>query len=353
MGKAFDGSKGGASVGKRVDSVQCNVLNLLFRVTNTYDLNLLTALDALLSTGSVTAAAARMHLSTPAMSHTLARIRESFGDPILVRAGRKLVPTPRALALAEPVRALLAQAHALRGPADADSLAGLRRRFVVRAPEGIAVVFGASLSIALQAEMPLAALQFLPETYVDPAALREGRIDLDIGSFRTIDPETRTQVLSEQALVGAVRAGHPLLKTPKKTPITAERFAAARHVGVVPRPGESSPVDTSLAELGLQRQVALLVPSTFSALIAASRTDLVASAHERSARGMAASLGLVIFELPIPMQMEPMRMAWHPRHQADPAHRWLRDCIARILNDPHWIKPSVASLTGNARRGVI
>ena len=321
-------------------------------MANTYDLNLLTALDALLATGSVTEAAARVHLSTPAMSHTLARIREAFGDPILVRAGRKLVPTPRALALAEPVRALLAQAQALREPAEVQGLAAIRRRFVVRAPEGIAVVFGASLSRALELEMPLAALQFLPETHADPGALREGRIDLDVGSFRIIDPETETQVLSVQALVGAVRTGHPLLRALKKTPIAVERFAAARHVGVTPRPGEGSPVDTALVALGLQRQVVLLVPSTFSALIAASRTDLVACVPERIARGMAASLGLAVFELPIAVQSEPMRMAWHPRHQADSAHRWLRDCIQRQLDDPHWIRPSVKSLTEGTRKGV-
>lgn len=321
-------------------------------MANTYDLNLLAALDALLATGSVTEAAARMHLSTPAMSHTLARIRETFGDPILVRAGRKLVPTSRALALAEPVRALLAQAQALRAPADAEGLAAIRRRFVVRAPEGIAVVFGANLSRALEREMPLAALQFLPETHADPGALREGRIDLDLGSFRTIDPETETKVLSTQSLVGAVRAGHPLLKAlKKKTSAALERFTAARHVGVTPRPGEGSPVDLALAALGLQRQVALLVPSTFSALIAASRTDLVASVSERTARGMAASLGLTVFELPFAVQSEPMRMAWHPRHQSDPAHRWLRDCIQGQLDDPHWIRPSVESLAEGARKG--
>lgn len=321
-------------------------------MANTYDLNLLTALDALLATCSVTEAAARVHLSTPAMSHTLARIREAFGDPILVRAGRKLVPTPRALALAEPVRALLAQAQALREPADMQGLAAVHRRFVVRAPEGIAVVFGASLSRALEREMPLATLQFLPETHGDPGALREGRIDLDVGSFSAIDPETRTQVLSEQTLVGAVRAGHPMRQTLAPPSLTVERFAAERHVGVTPRPGERSPVDAALATLGLQRQLVLLVPSTFSALIAASRTDLVASVPERTARGMAAALGLAVFELPIAMQLEPMRMAWHPRYEADSAHRWLRDCIQRQLDDPHWIRPSVESLTGAARHGV-
>ena len=321
-------------------------------MTNTYDLNLLTALDALLAVGSVTGAAARMHLSTPAMSHTLARIREAFGDPILVRAGRKLVPTPRALALVEPVRALLAQAQALRAPLDAQGLASVRRRFVVRAPEGIAVVFGASLSRALGIDMPLATLQFLPETQVDPGALREGRLDLDVGSFRNTDPETESQVLSQQTLVGAVRTGHPLLGMPRKRPMTAERFADARHVGVTPRSGESSPVDLALDALGLARQVALLVPSSFSALIAASRTDLVASVPERTARGMAHSLGLQVFALPVTVPSEAMRMAWHPRQSADPAHRWLRERMRQVLDEPRWIAPSVASLTTGAQRGV-
>ncbi|MGO4395312.1 LysR family transcriptional regulator [Variovorax sp. M-6] len=322
-------------------------------MANTYDLNLLTALDALLATGSVTAAAARMHLSTPAMSHTLARIREAFGDPILVRAGRKLVPTPRALALVEPVRALLAQAQALRAPVDAQGLTSVRRRFVVRAPEGIAVVFGASLSRALEIDMPLASLQFLPETHVDPGALREGRLDLDVGSFRSTDPETETQVLSQQKLAGAVRTGHPLLKLRKGNALTAQRFAAARHVGVTPRSGEVSAVDTALDELGLERHVALFVPSSFSALIAASRTDLVASVSERTARGMAASLGLQVFELPVSVPSETMRMAWHPRQGADPAHQWLRERMQRVLNEPRWIVPSVASLTTGAKRGVV
>lgn len=324
---------------------------------NTYDLNLLTALDALLATGSVTQAAERMHLSTPAMSHTLARIREAFGDPILVRAGRKLVPTPRALALIEPVRQLLAQAQALRAPTDAQDLAGVRRRFVVRAPEGIAVVFGARLSLALEADMPLASLQFLPETHQDPSALRDGRIDVDLGSFRTIDPETEALVLSQQELVGAVRAGHPLLEGKgKRTGLgrqAVERFAAARHVDVTPRPGEVSAVDTALAAVGRQRQVALLVPSTFSALIAASRSDLVACAPERTTRSMAASLGLTVFDLPIDVQHGPMRMTWHPRHNADPAHHWLRECLQRIFREAHWVAPSVALLTKGAKRGVV
>ncbi len=311
-----------------------------------YDLNLLVALDALLSTGSVTAAAARMHLSTPAMSHTLARIREAFGDDILVRAGRKLVPTPRALALAEPVRALLAQAQALQSPEQGPGLALVRRHFVVRAPEGMAVVYGAALSEALASQMPLASLQFLPESHNDPGALREGRVDLDVGVFRSRDPETEWVELSHQNMVGAVRLGHSLLGQS----VTPKRLAAARHVGVTLRPGEPSALDEVLAERGLERMVALQVPSAFAALIAASRSDLVACVPERVARGMASSLKLEVFALPLPVPPDVTRMAWHPRYNADAAHRWLRDCLVRVLDDPALKGPAVLASVGSRKK---
>jgi DNA-binding transcriptional LysR family regulator len=303
----------------------------MLHAMKTYDLNLLLTLDALLSTGSVTAAAARMHLSTPAMSHALARAREVFGDPILVRAGRKLVPTPRAAALAEPVRELLRQAHALRDETPQD-ITQVQRRFVLRAPEGWAVVYGATLLQALQARMPLASLQMLPEAHHDPEALREGRIDADIGGGRRLDAQLRSLVLSRQPMVGAARAGHPVLgtaRTPRRVPVN--RLAAAQHVDVTRRADEPSPVDRALAEQGLQRDVRLWVPSTFTALIAASRSDLVACAPERTARAMAGPLGLVVFKLPFDVHTEPTRLAWHPRHDADPAHAWLRECLGQVF----------------------
>lgn len=312
-----------------------------------YDLNLLVALDALLATGSVTGAAQRLHLSTPAMSHALARIREAFGDEILVRAGRRLVPTPRALALAEPVRVLLSQARALQSPQEGPGLAAVRRHFVVRAPEGLAVVYGCALSDALATKMPLASVQFLPESHDDPGALREGRVDLDVGVFRSSDPETEWVELSRQQMVGAARASHPLLEGK----VTMARWAEARHVGVTPRAGESSAIDAALAQQGLQRLVALMVPSTFAALIAASRSDLVACVPERAARAMAPSLKLKVFALPLPLPSETTRMAWHPRYNADGAHRWLRDCLVRVLEDQALQGPVVrASVSKHGRR---
>ncbi|MFT3717724.1 LysR family transcriptional regulator [Pseudorhodoferax sp.] len=293
-----------------------------------YDLNLLAALDALLATGSVTAAAERVHLSTPAMSHALARIREVFGDPILVRAGRAMVPTARARALAEPVRRLLEEARALRAGADAQQWHTRERCFVLRAPDGYAVVFASALLRALQARMPRARLQLLPATYHDAAALREARIDVDVGTGLAADGETEAQVLSQQSLLGAARSGHPLLAGR----LTLRRWAAARHVDVLLRPGERSAVGLALAERGLQRTVELAVPNAYAALLAAAQSDLVACVNERMVRGMAQPLGLQPFEVPLALAPQPVCMRWHRRHAADPAHAWLRACLAQVLS---------------------
>jgi len=305
---------------------------------NRIDLGLLASLDALLTTGSVTQAAQRMHLSTPAMSHALGRIRAMVGDPLLVRAGRHLVPTPRALELAGPVNRLLSEAQALLQPTTADNLAGVRRRFVVRAPEGVPVVFGAGLALAMQESMPLASLQFVSDGQADIDAFRDGRVDLDIGRLHEWPAEAQTVVLSSQRLVGAVRAGHPL-STARPS---VKRFAAERHVAITPRKGEVLAVDAALEDAGYTRFVALSVPSAQAALIVASRSALVACVPERAARAMQAGLALALFDLPLPVPEQPMLMAWHPRHNADPAHAWLRQCVQRVAGDPDWLLPPLA-----------
>jgi DNA-binding transcriptional LysR family regulator len=290
------------------------------------DLNLLTALDALLDTGSVSAAAQRVHLSTPAMSHTLARIREALGDAILVRAGRGLVPTPRAVELREPVRRLVAEARELMQPGQAQALAHVQREFVVRAPDGFGIVHGAPLLTALRATMPLARLRFVPESDSDAAALREGRIDLDIGTVQDRGPEILTALLFEQQVVAAVRQGHALTAAR----LTLKRLAAEQHVAVVsrsPARGARDAMTRLLADAGFERAVALTVPSTYGALMAAARSDLVACASEPMVRGVAAGLGLQMLVLPVAVPAEQVVQAWHPRLDADAAHRCLRACV--------------------------
>src|SRR6266436_242584 len=182
---------------------QCNVPKPILHRMKRYDLNLLRTLDALLAAGSVTGAAERLHLSVPATSHALARLRELTGDPLLVRAGRRLVPTPRAVALREPVAHWVAQAVALVQAPRGDDLATTDRSFVVRAPDGFAIAFGGALGAALAADMPHAQLRFVTETQDDTGALRDGRVDLDIGTFRPRDPEIEVVDLFPQALIAA------------------------------------------------------------------------------------------------------------------------------------------------------
>lgn len=292
------------------------------------DFNLLAALDALLDAGSVSGAAQRMHLSTPAMSHTLARIREALGDPVLVRAGRTLVPTPRAVELREPVRRLVAEARELMQPSQGRRLAGVRREFTVRAPDGLAIVHGASLLRALQQGMPLATLRFVPESDSDATALRDGRIDLDLGAVHDQGPEIRSSPLYVQHIVGAARTGHSLLAGR----ITLKRFSDQDHVAISQRERLREAVDSALAQAGGARRTMLTVPSAYGALMAAARSDMVACAPEPLTRAVAPGLGLEVFKLPVAIAPEQVVQAWHPRFDAEAAHLFLRECVSALYS---------------------
>jgi DNA-binding transcriptional LysR family regulator len=295
------------------------------------DLNLLIALDALLAEGSVVGAARRLDLSASAMSRTLARLRAATGDPLLVRAGRGLVPTPRATELRERVHDLAQDAQSVLRPAVASlDLAELKRSFTIRANEGFVEIFAAQLVAAVTAVAPNVRLRFAPKPDKDVRALREGLVDLEIGVLGKSGPEVRLQTLFRDHFVCAVREGHPLLGRGK---ITAERYAACRHVVASRRGHESGPVDEALAALGLSRTVVVVVPSFRAALAVASVSDLVAlvtSSFFNATQGHQAKSDLsVVRSFPLPVRTEAITVSqmWHPRLEADLAHRWLRGLV--------------------------
>ncbi len=295
------------------------------------DLNLLVALDALLAEGSVAGAARRMNLSAPAMSRTLARIRDAVGDPVLVRAGRRLVPTPRAIELRDRVRTVVEDAQALLRPEGAADLSTLQRTFTIRASDYAAGVFGAGLSAAAARQAPGITLRFADQGKEDVNALREGRIDLDIGVLGgETGPEIRVQTLLQDRFVGVVRAGHPLLQGD----MTAERFAAATHVGASRRGRTRGPIDAALDRLGLARRVALVMPSFYAALLTAAASDIVA-ALPRAVVARAAGLGLAVqsFDLPVAVPTITVIQTWHPRFDKDAGHRWLRQLVKATIVD--------------------
>ncbi|MBZ9783643.1 LysR family transcriptional regulator [Pseudomonas sp. REP124] len=297
------------------------------------DMNLLIALDALLDEGSVVGAARRMNLSPAAMSRTLTRIREAIGDPILVRAGRGLVPTPKALELRDQVRDLVEQAAQLFHSARVVDLGSLRRRFSIRANDFFVGVYGGKLFDSMERQAPHCELRFVPEGDGDDEALREGRIDLNVSNNRPLMPEVKVQNLFSTQFIGLVREDHPLLDEE----ITAARFASFSHISVSRRGIARGPIDAALDELGLERRVAVIAPSFHAAMFALPDSDLILPVPRETLLSVR-RLGLKLrsFTLPVPLPTIVLSQAWHPRFDNDPAHRWLRETVKHCC-DQTWL----------------
>lgn len=294
------------------------------------DLNLLVTLDVLLDEGSVVGAAKRLRLSASAMSRALARLREATGDPLLVRAGRGLVPTPRALELKGRVRQVVIDAEAVLRPALKLDLPSLERTFAIRSTEGFAETFGPELIARASADAPLVQLSFLAKPNKDSTPLRDGTVDLETGVIgRMMGPEIRAVGLFRDRLVGVVRRGHRL----SKGRMTPERYAAAHHV-VIERQGlRTAMVDEALERRGLVRNVVATVSGFGPAIALARSSDMVATVPEKHTAGLCD--GVHYFKLPVPVEDFTISLFWHPRLDADPAHRWLRSLVVDVCKDAH------------------
>ncbi len=286
------------------------------------DLNMLITLDVLLAEGNVARAAQRLHLSPSAMSRALARLREATGDPLLVRAGRGLVASPRALELRDSVSRLVHEAEATLRPADKLDLAQLDRTFKMRCSEGFVENFGAAILARISDEAPGVRMHFLHKLDKDSGPMRDGSVDLETGVVdKAIGPEVRTQALFRDRYVGVVRTGHPLAEGE----ITTARFAAADHVHISRRDNDKKPVDDALAALGLERNVAAIAGGFSAALALVRATNLVACVYERHTGSLFA--GMHSFDIPLDMPRFTVSLLWHPRLDGDIAHRWLRGCV--------------------------
>ncbi|HET7888080.1 MAG TPA: LysR family transcriptional regulator [Bradyrhizobium sp.] len=292
------------------------------------DLNLLVTLDVLLKEGSVARAAKRLQLSPSAMSRALARLRKATGDPLLARAGRGLVPTPRALELRDRVSLLVRDGEAMLGPADKLDLKALVRTFTLRTGEGFVENFGPGLVARLAREAPGVRLRFLPKLDRDSAPLRDGTVDLETGVIgKLTSPEIRSQALFRDCFVGVVRKRHPLARRK----ITAIRYAAGRHVTDAQHPTGEGPIDRALRSLHLTREVTTIVSGFSAALALARGSDLIATVPERHTGNLRA--GMFSFALPVAVAPITVSLLWHPRLDGDQAHRWLRGCVREICAD--------------------
>lgn len=263
------------------------------------------------------------------MSRALARLRQALGDPLLVRAGRNLVPTPRALELRVQAAQLVQHAQAVLRPAARLDLQQLVRTFTLASSDGFVENFGPELLRRVCAQAPGVRLHFVSKPGKDGSSLRDGRVDLETGVVgQATDPALRSRALFGDRFVGVVRSGHALATGA----ITASRYAVQGHVMVSRRGQTSGPLDEALQALGLSRTVLALVGGFSAALALARDTDLVASVPERHTDRLRA--GMHTFALPFASAPLTVSMLWHPRMDADAAHHWLRDCLREVCARP-------------------
>ncbi len=295
------------------------------------DLNLLVAFDTLARERSVTRAAQQAGVTQSAMSHTLRRLRELFGDPLLVRGkaarGRGAMElTPRAEALAAPVRAsLVGLARALSASPELTP-ATLRRTFRVVSPDLFDVLVLPRLLDAFAREAPQVSVAIVPRPASLEAALLTGDVDLAVVPvlapvFGETGPELRRRTLFRDTFRTFLRAGHPAASGRR---LSKKRFLALPHLMVSPAGEGPGLVDHALAEAGESRRVALRVPTFAAALRIVAQTDLLLTAPAALAR--AAPDGEVVsVPTPLPLPEHAVTICWHPRFSEDPAHRWLRE----------------------------
>lgn len=292
------------------------------------DFNLLVALDILLAEASVAGAARRLNLSTSAMSRTLSRLREVTGDPILVRAGRNMVLTPWAEASRDRARNAVHEARAVLQPSlETLKVENLARLFTIRANDGFVVAFGPALIAAVAEAAPDVCIRFAPKPEKTSRYLREGLVDLEIGVQSNMGPEIRLQRLFQDRFVGAVRKTHPLATLPE---IGINEYVAWGHVVAAPDGSLHGFVDDALAESGMKRKVASVVPGFPTALSVALASDLIAMVPALYLINQQMTEQLHVFELPFKTRTITVSQMWHPRMEKDPGHRWLREKVSAV-----------------------
>lgn len=293
------------------------------------DLNLLVALDALLSERSVTKAAARIGIGQSAMSHNLARLRELFGDELMTRGPAGMQPTPRAMALADPVRVALGQIETLVSREQVFDPATAERVFRIGLPDSTEVLIGPALLAYVCEHAPGIRFRFYAaegQGLLDD--LDADRLDLGIGvgAFPGGQVHHKRRVLATDSYLVMFNAR----KVPVSTPMSLEDYVRLPHVLTSLRRGERGVVDDALEKLSLSRTIALVTPRFVAVPFLVAGAAVITTMHARLARYFAAQMDLSLSPPPIELPQLTTSLLWHASYDSDPAHIWLRDTIIRV-----------------------
>jgi DNA-binding transcriptional LysR family regulator len=299
----------------------------------TLDLNLLVALDALLAERNVTRAAARLHLSQSATSAALARLREAFGDPLLLRTSGGMLPTLRGASLAAPVRQVLAEIERMVSTASSFDPRTAAETFRIAASDYVEFAILPQLVDHLEVHAPSCRLAVRAMDFTTVGQqLEAGEVDLAVLALQNAPPDLRSRPLYTERFVCVVRRDHPAAaRAAPAGRMPLETFCALDHVLVSPRGAAfTAQTDEGLAAIGRRRNVRLAVPHFLLVPEILARTDMIAVLPERLARGYASRLA--VMELPIDIPAFSIAAVWHERSHRGPPQAWLREALANLMH---------------------
>ena len=303
---------------------------------NSINLNLLVVLQALLERGSVSGAAERLNLSQPAVSRSLAQLRELFGDQLFVRASHGMVPTARTESLVTPLSELLQRTIDLLAKESFDPAQGHRIFRVATTDYGATAVLAPALN-TFMAQAPHAGLEIVPFAEGIFDALESGKVDVVLYGDGSVPPTMRAQVLCDESYVCLVRKGHPVLRQGKRASaanvMTLQNYIAWPHALVTVFGGRHGIVDTLLAKQNKARRVVVWIPYFSVAPLMIADTDAILTIPVRIANAFDDMSSLV--EVPAPIEIERFRyyLVWHERTDKDPALIWFRGLLEDSLQE--------------------
>jgi DNA-binding transcriptional LysR family regulator len=289
------------------------------------DLNLLLLLDTVLSERSVVRAARRLHVTPSAVSNGLARLREALGDRLVIRSGRGIVPTPRAEALAPALKRALGDLER-SVQQDAFDPATTTRQFTLAQADAGQISRLPRLARLLSREMPRARLRVVNiDTYLASGGLQGTEVDVALVAVLDKTPGVHAIALYTERSVLVARRGNPRVR-PR---LTKAQLAELEHVEVQVAPGRGyRELAKSYQRLGIERKIAVVVPSFAAAAAVVAETDFVATLPATLVKAMGGRLGLRLAG-PAPTVESVIQLAWHQRTHDDPAMRAFRELIVR------------------------
>jgi len=291
------------------------------------DLNLLRVFDAVLREGSVTAAAARLELTQPAVSNSLARLRGLLGDPLFVRAASGMEPTPFARGVAEPIRQALALLETALAHGPGFDPATATRSFRFYMSDVGQVEFLPPLVERVQRVAPGVKLEAVGLDVEDIAdALGSGAIDVAVGFLPGLGPPVARRALFRDPYLCLMRADHPIER------LTRKIFMEASHALVTYRAGGHRVIEEALERAGVARRIALRVPHFTVVPMVLERTDLILTLPARVARVYERRGSFKSLTPPIPIPPAEVAVHWHERFEGDPGNQWLREQLVELLS---------------------